>query len=53
MAFIIDQLKTHRLQMRESIEAKLPASKGRNPKSHQEGLEPEIRKRLIDETEIR
>ena len=40
--------KTSRLQMKEAIEARLPASKGRNIKGDREGLEPEIQKRLTD-----
>jgi integrase len=40
--------KTSRVQMKEAIEARLPASKGRNIKGDREGLEPEIQKRLTD-----
>jgi len=40
--------KTSRVQMKEAIEARLPASKGRNIKGDREGLEPEIQKRLMD-----
>lgn len=40
--------KTSRLQMREAIEARLPASKGRNLKGNREGLNPDIQKRLMD-----
>lgn len=42
------QFKTSRLQMRESIEARLPASKGRNVKGDREGLGPDVQKRLMD-----
>jgi len=41
-------LKTSRLQMKEAIEARLPASKSRNLKGDREGLKPEIQKRLMD-----
>ncbi len=34
--------------MKEAIEARLPASKGRNLKGDREGLEPDIQKRLMD-----
>lgn len=40
--------KTSRLQMKEAIQARLPAAKGRNLKGDREGLDPDIQKRLMD-----